>query len=43
MFRNCERCRYFEGKLIRCLLKNRFMGDRCCPRECDKFEKRDES
>ena len=43
MYMNCEKCRYFESKLIQCLLKNKMMGDRCCYRKCDKFEKKEEN
>lgn len=38
MFMNCPNCKYYEPKQVKCLLKNKMMGDRCCPRKCEKFE-----
>ena len=43
MYMNCWKCRYYDSKLIKCLLKNRMMGDRYCPRNCNKFEKKGEN
>ena len=42
MYMNCDGCRHFERKSFRCLLKNKMMSDRCCPRKCGKFEKKEE-
>ena len=40
MYRNCKECRHFDSKIIKCLVKNRMLGDRCCSRKCDRFEKK---
>lgn len=41
MYRECNQCQYFDSKLIKCLLKNKMMGDRCCQKKCDKFNKKE--
>lgn len=41
MYRECNQCKYFDSKLIKCLLKNKMMGDRCCQKKCYKFNKKE--
>lgn len=38
MYQNCKNCRYFDGKLIKCLQKNKMLSDRYCQRYCKDFK-----